>query len=199
MKLPLQITFRDLESSPWITDHVRRHAEKLDTFCDRIMSCRVALEAPDPHTHKNATQIRVRVDVKVPHKELVSVHMPAQDDASANDLYLAIDAAFAKMIRELEDYNRIRHLSVKRHDGAPRGRVTKLFADRGYGFLENDEGTEIYFHENSVLKHKFHSLSVGSEVRFAEELGEKGPQASTVEMIGAPRRAVEQGDRPSYV
>lgn len=199
MKLPLQITFRDIESSTAISDHVRRHAEKLDTFCDRIMSCRVALEAPDRHTHKNATQIRVRVDVKVPHKELVSVHMPSPDDTSADDLYLAIDAAFAKMIRELEDYNRIRHLAVKRHDGSPRGRVTKLFPERGYGFLENDEGVEIYFHENSVLKNKFRSLAVGSEVRFAEEEGEKGPQASTVEVTGAPRRAPDQIERPSYV
>jgi len=58
--------------------------------------------------------------------------------------------------------------------------VTKLFVDRGYGFIEDEEGREIYFHRNSVLGIAFEKLHVGAKVRFAEEDGDKGPQASTV-------------------
>ena len=46
------------------------------------------------------------------------------------------------------------------------------------------DGREVYFHENSVLDDGFKKLHAGAEVRFAEEEGEKGPQASTVSLIG---------------
>jgi cold shock CspA family protein len=46
------------------------------------------------------------------------------------------------------------------------------------------EGREIYFHRNSVIDGDFDSLEIGSEVRFNEEAGDEGPQASTVYLIG---------------
>jgi cold shock CspA family protein len=72
---------------------------------------------------------------------------------------------------------------VKLHEGSPHGRVTKLFPDEGFGFLKTPDGREIYFHENSVLDSGFGGLEIGTEVHFAEELGEKGPQASTVRLV----------------
>ena len=42
----------------------------------------------------------------------------------------------------------------------------------------------IYFHRNSALDNAFDKLEVGSEVRFVEEMGERGPQASTVTLVG---------------
>ena len=60
-----------------------------------------------------------------------------------------------------------------------------LFPVEGYGFLETADGHDVYFHENSVLNNAFGRLEVGDEVRFHEEGGEEGPQASTVELIGS--------------
>jgi cold shock CspA family protein len=60
----------------------------------------------------------------------------------------------------------------------------KISAEEDYGFIATPDGREIYFHRNSVINNAFDRLSVGSEVRFAEELGEKGAQASTVHLIG---------------
>jgi cold shock CspA family protein len=59
--------------------------------------------------------------------------------------------------------------------------VTRLFED--YGFLRSIDGAEIYFHRNSVLSPGFEALRVGAGVAFAEELGEKGPQASSVRIV----------------
>jgi cold shock CspA family protein len=53
-----------------------------------------------------------------------------------------------------------------------------------HGFLETPDGREIYFHRNSVLNAKFDDLVSGTEVAFAEEQGDKGPQASTVHVVG---------------
>ncbi|HEX6203170.1 MAG TPA: cold shock domain-containing protein, partial [Thermoanaerobaculia bacterium] len=57
----------------------------------------------------------------------------------------------------------------------------------GYGFIAADDGREIYFHKNAVLPPGFDEIAVGSRVRFHEEQGNEGPQASTVEILGAPR------------
>ena len=48
-------------------------------------------------------------------------------------------------------------------------------------------GREVYFHSNSVLDGAFSRLAVGTHVIFAEEMGEKGPQASTVKLLGKHR------------
>ncbi len=67
-----------------------------------------------------------------------------------------------------------------RNEAENHGHVAKFVAGEGYGFIETADGREVYFHRNSVLDDAFEHLTVGSEVRFVEEMGEKGPQASTV-------------------
>jgi cold shock CspA family protein len=62
--------------------------------------------------------------------------------------------------------------------------VKKFLAGEDCGFIETAEGREIYFHRNAVLGGAFDRLIVGSEVRFVEEKGVKGAQASTVHLIG---------------
>jgi cold shock CspA family protein len=62
--------------------------------------------------------------------------------------------------------------------------VTKLDAERSCGFLQTKNGREIYFHQNSVLDGGFRQLAPGARVLFSEEMGDKGPQASTVNLLG---------------
>lgn len=194
MKLPLQITFRDINSSTALSEHIGRRAERLDQFCDRIMSCRIAIEA----TNRGARQFHVRIDLKAPGVELVSSHTPS--GVLRTDPYVVIDAAFDDMERQLEDYKH--RYDVKRHNGSPHARVAKIFRDREFGFLEAPDGREIYFHAHSVLRNRWDHLEVGTEVRFAEEDGDKGPQASTVDVVGRARRAptiaTDDIERPSY-
>ena len=81
-------------------------------------------------------------------------------------------------------YARRRRGQKKNHEPAPAARVAKLFPTEDYGFLETRDGRELYFHKNSVLNHGFERLEIGAEVSFTEELGDKGPQASTVRPVG---------------
>ena len=73
---------------------------------------------------------------------------------------------------------------VKQHEGQPIGTVIKIDSSGEFGFLESTDGREVYFHRNSVLDPGFAHLSVGARVSFAEEMGEKGVQASTVRLLG---------------
>ena len=106
-------------------------------------------------------------------------------DAPEHEHYLvAIKDAFSAAQRQIEDATRKMRGDVKPHEQEDHGRVSKFIAGENYGFIEAADGREVYFHRNSVLDDAFDRLSIGSEVRFIEEIGEKGPQASTVRLIG---------------
>ncbi len=175
----VQITFRDIPPSDPVRDYVTKHTQKLDTFHPRITSCHVALECP--HRHRlHGKDYRVRVDVKIPGHEVVVQRDPG-DDIRHQDLYAAIDEVFDEAGRLLLEQSRMDRQQVKHHEPARRrGRVKKIFHYEGFGFLETPEGDEVYFHRNSVLHGAFQRLAIGSEVRFVEEDGDKGPQASSV-------------------
>jgi cold shock CspA family protein len=72
---------------------------------------------------------------------------------------------------------------VKTSETPPQVVVSYLFATEGYRFLHTPEERETHCHRNSVLVPGFDQLAIGTEVRFAEEPGDKGPQASTVAMV----------------
>jgi cold shock CspA family protein len=74
--------------------------------------------------------------------------------------------------------------AVKQHNGRPIGTVARLDASGEFGFLEPGDGRDIYVHRNSVLDGGFSRLAAGSRVTFVEETGKKGPQASTVKLLG---------------
>jgi ribosomal subunit interface protein len=182
MNLPLQCTFRGMAPSRAIEAHVRKQAAKLDRFFDRIMHCHVVIDAS--HHHRHGKRYRVSIDLTVPHHELAVARTPEQS-AFVEDAHAAVDAAFHEAERRLDELEQRMRGYVKsrgRHK-APTGRVTKVFAERGFGFLETDEGEEIYFHKNSVLREAFGMLAPGTIVRYFEETGENGPQASTVELV----------------
>lgn len=183
MQTDLQITFRGVRTSEAIESYVRSRAEKLERFSERITGCHVMIETP--HRHKrHGHHHRVRIDLVVPGSELVVNRDPAARK-EAEDLYASIDAAFDDAQRLLEDHVRTQRGDVKRREEPTlRGRVAKLYTYEGYGFLETREGGEIYFHENSVLNGGFDRLRIGTRVRYVEEQGDKGLQASTVVVVG---------------
>ncbi|TAL24972.1 MAG: HPF/RaiA family ribosome-associated protein [Nitrospirae bacterium] len=176
MKLPLQITARNLDLPDAFRENIRDKAEKLDEFYDRIMRCRVVVESPHRHSHEGI-KYNVHIEMTVPGAELVIKREPNED------LNVAIRDAFDAARRRLEDFARKQRGDVKQREETGHASVTRIFPDKGYGFLTTQDGREIYFHKNSVLHDKFKHLKPGMEVRFAEEEGEKGPQASTVTVI----------------
>jgi len=206
MEIPLKVTFRNMPPSAAIEANIREKAAKLDTFYDRIMSCRVIVETPHRHHYKGKAYL-VRIDLTVPGgelivnrapkrleaakirlselsgKDLIESHEPSKH-AAREDIYVAIRDAFNAAGRKLQDYARRQRGKVKVHEPTANAVVSKLFAEDGFGFIQTPDGREIYFHKNSVLPPGFDQLQVGLEVYFAEEQGGKGPQASTVRFAG---------------
>jgi cold shock CspA family protein len=61
--------------------------------------------------------------------------------------------------------------------------VERIVREQGYGFLRTEEGEQVYFHSNSVLHGHWENLSAGTAVRYVAEMGDKGLQASTVDVV----------------
>lgn len=78
----------------------------------------------------------------------------------------------------------MRRGDVKPHEAPPHGRIASLDRERGSGRITTADGREIYFHRNSVINGRFEHFEPGMEVRFSEEAGDKGPQASSVYLVG---------------
>lgn len=119
MELPVQITFRNMAASPAVETRIREEAAKLETFYDRITSCRVVMEIPHQH-HEKGNHFHVRIDIGVPGGEVVVRHEPdlhssikeLDDGARAKsleasaphkDAYVAIRDAFKAARRRLQD------------------------------------------------------------------------------------------------
>lgn len=187
MKLPLQITFHQMEPSAALEAQIREHAARLDRFHSGIMACRVLVEASHRRRRKG-NLYRIRIDLTVPGKELVITRDPPEHHAH-EDPYVTIRDAFDAARRQLEDFARVQRAATKLHEPLPRGKIAKLFRERDYGFVETADGREVYFHRNAVLGEDFDKLTLGTEVSFVEELGEKGSQASTlhVRRVASPQ------------
>jgi len=63
------------------------------------------------------------------------------------------------------------------------GTVKWFNGSKGYGFIERDSGEDIFVHYSAILTDGYRSLEEGQRVDFVVNTGDKGPQASEVEVI----------------
>ncbi len=139
MQLPIQISFRNMDSSLAVETRVREEVVKLSEFYDRIMGCRVMVEISHQH-RQQGKRFHIRIDLTVPGSQIVVNHEPSlrgyvrqngvekrkkeQEVAAPHkDIYVAIRDAFKAARRQLQDYARKQSGAVKRHKPAPRART----------------------------------------------------------------------------
>ena len=176
MQSTLKVTSRDFTIPEWLNNEIREKVSKLERFAKDLIDCEIAIEAPVGH-HQKGGPYNVRIDLQVKAKELVVSHR------SNADLQAAVRGAFDAARRQLEDHSRQMQRKTKTHESIPIACVARIFPQDGYGFIATPEGRELYFHRNSALEPGFDQLEVGTEVRFDEEMGEQGLQATSVKAI----------------
>jgi cold shock CspA family protein len=183
MQTPLEIDFQGMDPRVDVQADIAKHVAALEERFGRAVACRVVLKAPGGH-HRTGGQYEVNIRMALPGGREINVDRTATADERHSDLEFAMNDAFKRARRQLQDQARHLQGQVKTHEEASIATVARLDPSGEFGFLETSDGREIYFHRNSVLNGGFAKLSVGTRVTIAEEEGEKGQQASTVTLLG---------------
>ena len=182
MQIPTHVTFRQLEHSPALEAKIRTLTEKLEQFSGDIIRCDTAVEKVQRRHHQgNIFYVRVRITV---HGDEIVVSKVSDDQQAHEDAYVTVRDAFDAAKRQLEEHVRRNDQRAKVHEAPPHGRISQLVPMEDYGRIITSDGRDIYFHRNSLLNADFDKLEIGMEVRFAEEEGDDGPQASSLRLIG---------------
>ncbi len=63
------------------------------------------------------------------------------------------------------------------------GTIKKLVRDRGFGFISDTDGRELFFHQSSVADMRFDALNEDMKVTFEVEKSPKGPRAIDVKVV----------------
>jgi cold shock CspA family protein len=184
MQTPVEIDFHGMEPNVAARAAINNHIIELESRFGRITACRVVLTNPGRH-HRMGGLYAVNIRLALPNGKEVNVSRTPSADERHSDLTFAINDAFKHARRQLQDQARELQGQIKTHEAQPVGTITQLHDD--FGFLQTEDGREIYFHRNSVLDDAFSGLTPGTRVIFAEEMGEKGAQASTVRLLGKHR------------
>ena len=182
MQTPAQIEFEGIQVSAELRAAVEQHVAELEDRFGRITAARITVKGPGDH-RQTGGQYQVSIRLALPDGREVHVGRTPKLDERYGELTFAVDDAFKRARRQLQDQARLMRGDVKTHEPQPIGTVARIDPSGEFGFLEAADGHEVYFNRNSVVDGGSNILP-GARVSYVEEIGEKGPQASTVKMLG---------------
>jgi cold shock CspA family protein/ribosome-associated translation inhibitor RaiA len=189
MQTPVEIDFQGLEANEQLRACVTRNISMLEERFGRITACRIVIRGPSER-HRKGGAFDVSIRLTLPQGREVDIGRSegrpeiAETNNRLLDPVIALNDAFKRARRRLQDHARRMQGHVKAHEGPPIATVTRFDDAAGFGFLETQDGREVYFHKNSILDGGVRSMVPGTRVTFFEEMGDKGPQASTVKVLG---------------
>lgn len=190
MQKPVEIAFRNIESSEAAEAAIRDHVARLERMYGRMTTCRVRVDQRNQNVNESMPPV-VHIDISVPgHKDIVVAHEAdhLQRKYQLPDLRNAINEAFRIAERRLGKYKdkmTDHGVAERGHEAANeyRGQVAELTPAKDFGYILTKEGGLLYFHRNSLLSGEFDELRRGDEVTYVEQAGDTGPIASKVRVL----------------
>ena len=190
MERPLQIAFKNMDSSKSLEALIRGRVERLNRFHAHITGARVVVEVPHRSPESGKQPIGITVEVDVPSRNPIVGKGKQDRREMKGDQSAIINRVFETVERQLGQIADIRNHDVKQHGSAGEtGVVVRIFPEEDYGFVEVKGSPDLHFTRNSVAANAFDELKIGTVVhvtRAAAE-GPMGPQAISVKLLGARR------------
>ncbi len=182
MQTQAQIEFENVQASPELRSAIDQHVAELENRFGRLTAGRIVVRGPGDR-HQTGGQYQISIRLVLPDGREVNVGRTPREDERYADLTFAVDNAFKRARRQLQDKARLIRGDVKSHDIQPVGTIVRIDPSGEFGFLQGTDGHEVYFNRKSILDGAS-NVAVGTRVSYVEEIGEKGPQASTVKLLG---------------
>ncbi|MBD3376324.1 HPF/RaiA family ribosome-associated protein [candidate division KSB1 bacterium] len=192
MQVPLEISYRNINKTEEIDQLISDKVNSLERVHDHITSCRIAIEKTQQH-QRQGTPYRIRIAITVPPGHEIVVKREPSKGILHRKLSAVIRDAFSAARRQLKELEKKQRGAVKVHayNNHNNGFIKAIFPFDGYGFITTLDNREVYFHQNSVLHNDFDRLEIGTGVRYVEEMGDQGPQASTVQIVDKPGSRID--------
>jgi cold shock CspA family protein len=182
MERPLEIAFHNMPASDALEAEIRQHVQKLAKRCERLVACRVSVEALHQQ-HRNGNLHEVHIVLSLPGQDLAVSREPhrAKEHYANPDVRTSIRDAFKAAERQLESWKGRQREDVSAPSGsAVAGQVALIEPGAEHGFILTNTGTQLYFHRDSVTNGRFEDLKHGDLVHYVEEEGDAGPVAAKV-------------------
>jgi ribosome-associated translation inhibitor RaiA len=120
METPVQIDFHGIDTSEAVRQSIAARVTALEERFGRITACRVVLKGPGGH-HRNGGLYEVNIHLTLPGGREIDVARTATADERHADLTFALNDAFKRTRRRLQDSVRRMQGHVKTHRGEPAG------------------------------------------------------------------------------
>src|ERR1700759_3654028 len=112
METPLQIELDGVKPSDYLKELIEDNLAKIEKRFGRATACRVVVHAPNAH-HQSGEPFEVSIRMALPARKEINVnHTPGQDDR-LTDLTAAVNSAFKRALRQLDDETQKMQGSVK--------------------------------------------------------------------------------------
>jgi ribosome-associated translation inhibitor RaiA len=116
MQTPVEIEFQAMVASPAVQDMIADHVKKLEQLYGRITACRIVVKGPGDR-HKTGGLYDIKIRLALPDGREVDIGRTPKDDERHSDLQFAINDAFKRAGRRLQDSARRMEGMVKSHEG----------------------------------------------------------------------------------
>ena len=102
MQTPVEIDFQGMDATQDVRTSIAQHVGELEQRFGRVTAGRIALKAPSGH-HRMGGLYEVNIRLALPDGREVNVDRTAQEDPRHADLAFAINDAFKRARRQLQD------------------------------------------------------------------------------------------------
>ena len=113
MDIPLELSFRNTDSSPAVEARVRERVARLEQFFSHLTSCRVTIGAP-PRKGGGSQVFQVTIEMGVPRKGELVVKNDDRDERH-KDVYMALGETFDTAERRLRKFAERMEGKANRH------------------------------------------------------------------------------------
>ncbi|QJT11025.1 HPF/RaiA family ribosome-associated protein [Oceanidesulfovibrio marinus] len=187
MDVPIEISITGIEDrGRTIENLVRSKSDKLEQVCDHITSLRVAVEMEDKN-QRGGNPFRIRLNLNVAPGKEFAIEREAVAPPIPAELLPTVREAFDAARRKLQKITEKQRGEVKQHPMQQANAVVaKVFHGEDYGFLRTLDERDVYFHKNAVVGRDFDDLRQGAGVVAAIVQGDKGLQATSVQVVDMP-------------
>jgi hypothetical protein len=190
MERPLQIAFKNVDSSASLEALIRERVQRLHRFHPNITGARVVVEIPHRSPEGAKPPLGITAEIDVPGRGPVIAKGEQERREAKGDNSAIVNRVFEAVERQLEQIMAIRKGEVKLHGSAgDTGVVVRVFPDQNYGFIEMKGSPDLYFSGDVCGNGSFEEIKVGALVHVTRAVAEgpMGPQASSVKLLGDSR------------